>query len=132
MPHQLMPRKSYGETTDSKPVLQGVRFPHGVPNKGILMFLSYDEIVDSVYYTIGAKLKLQLKSIKRPEYLIAYHHTLGRYIRNEYLLWDIDNPLTMKDYEPILKNGIDINPNHPDCVSNRIIFDVWTRIQNES
>lgn len=50
--------------------------------------------------------------------LIRYHHTLGTAIRNEFELWKFP-------WEPEIVAGIDVSPNHPDAISQRIIVDVW-------
>lgn len=52
--------------------------------------------------------------------LIKYHHSLGTQIRNEFLLWE-------HPWEPEIVDGVDMSPNHPDSVSQRIIVDVWKR-----
>lgn len=50
-----------------------------------------------------------------------YHHGMGTWIRNEYHLWHPENPYTMKDYIPELKDGVDYNPRHADNMSGDIL-----------
>ena len=51
--------------------------------------------------------------------LIQYHHSLGRYIRNQYKLWE-------NKWEPELDHeGVDMSPYHPDAISNEIIRLIW-------
>ena len=57
------------------------------------------------------------------EELISYHTTLGRKIRNEFKLWDIE-------WKPEIKNGVDYSPNHPDQVSMKVIETVWEKLKN--
>lgn len=52
------------------------------------------------------------------------HHTLGRWIRNTYKLWD-SHPLTQNYFSypecRDIREGIDYSEDHPDAVSNKII-----------
>lgn len=61
--------------------------------------------------------------------LIMLHHTMGRWIRNAYDLWDAANPNTMLGYEPLIENGCDCNPKHPDAVSMDVIYMMWEQLQ---
>ena len=54
--------------------------------------------------------------------LSSYHHTLGRYIRNKYNLWNIPWEPEMKEYLGCI---CDCSPFHPDAVSMTIIKEVW-------
>ena len=55
------------------------------------------------------------------EKLTKYHHTLGRWIRNEFSLWSI--PWVPE----IREDGCDYSPFHPDQVSQTIIEEVWKK-----
>lgn len=66
--------------------------------------------------------KVFLKSSK--EDLIAYHHTLGRSIRNEFKLWE-------REWKPDVRNGVDWSPDHPDALSMCVIEEVWNRLNNQ-
>lgn len=58
--------------------------------------------------------------------LISYHSSLGRAIRNEFDLWQID-------WAPMIdESGVDISPGHPDSRSMFIIKDVWRRLREEN
>lgn len=50
--------------------------------------------------------------------LVKYHSSFGRAIRNKYKLW-------ARSWEPVLKDGYDVSPNHPDALSMKIIENVW-------
>jgi hypothetical protein len=58
----------------------------------------------------------------RKDELIEWHHTLGRTIRGEFGLWE-------ENWEPILVDGVDMSPNHPDAISMSIIEEIWRRVQ---
>lgn len=94
------------------------------------MFKTFEEIIeDMMLFQLEEEIKRQLRSLKEDD-LIRLHHSVGQVIRNEYNLWDKDNPLTMLNYEPMLsEEGIDYNPKHPDSVSMDIIKTVWKRLQ---
>lgn len=50
--------------------------------------------------------------------LVMVHHTIGRHIRNRYKLWELE-------WEPVIKDGVDISEHHPDAVSMRVIEAVY-------
>lgn len=56
--------------------------------------------------------------------LCLYHHGLGTQIRNRFHLWE-------HKWEPVLENGIDVSPNHPDAISMRVIEMIWDRLDKE-
>lgn len=92
------------------------------------------ESVDRIADDFIAKAK-EARSLETEEYqafidtpvtsLHAYHHGLGRNIRNLYRLWEENHPLTagwhahpeLRD----IRNGTDFSKNHPDAVSMDII-----------
>ncbi len=55
--------------------------------------------------------------------LIRYHHTLGREIRNHFELWKYS-------WVQQIEDGIDMSPDHPDFISQRIIEDVWKKLNS--
>jgi len=57
--------------------------------------------------------------------LVLFHNTLGRYIRNNFNLWETK-------WTPELLNEIDISPDHPDQLSMNIIETVWEELKNEN
>lgn len=94
-----------------------------------MMYLSEFEIAaDIMLYKLSEDAKAALRRIDRED-LIHLHYTVGRSIREEYLLWDKDNPYTMLNYQPTIVDGVDINPNHPDAVSHRVLELIWSRMQ---
>lgn len=58
----------------------------------------------------------------------GYHHGFGTMVRNEFHLWHPENPFTMKDYVPELRNGVDYNPRHPDNTSGYIFRKLHERL----
>lgn len=59
---------------------------------------------------------------KREQALVAFHHSLGRQIRNHFRLWDYP-------WTPDMQGHFDRSPEHPDQVSQRVIVEVWRRMQ---
>lgn len=59
---------------------------------------------------------------------IAYHHGLGTAVRNEFHLWHPENPYTMKDYVPEIRDGGDYNPKHADNMSGYILKQLHARL----
>lgn len=57
------------------------------------------------------------------EKLEMYHSSLGRSIRNEFKLWD-------NEWVPVIQDGTDCSPDHPDQVSMKVIETVWERLQS--
>lgn len=93
------------------------------------MFMTFDEIVnDLLLYQWSEKDKQVLKNTPEKD-LIMYHHSVGRWIRNHYKLWDKNNPLTLKDYQPNIQNGVDYSERHPDAISMKIIVTAWKQLQ---
>ena len=88
-------------------------------------FLSPQEIVDVLFE--------RLKDTKGVEDFIEgepimYHHGLGTAVRNEFHLWHPENPFTMKDYVPEIRNGADYNPRHADNTSGRILEELHKQL----
>ena len=107
------------------------------------MFLTEEEIVDNLIsgiYMISTKGKSQiaeLKSVPRKD-MVKYYRTAGMYIRNEYKLWDIDNPLTQEwrndrilGNDRYMEDGVDCHPYHPDAISMRILYAIWDKVNND-
>ena len=53
--------------------------------------------------------------------LVKFHHTFGMAIRNQYGLWKFPWEKQIEDRG----TPIDISPDHPDAVSERIIEKLW-------
>ena len=53
-------------------------------------------------------------------HLTEFHHSFGRYIRNNYNLWEIP-------HTPELIDGVDHSPDHPDNLSSTITKELWKR-----
>lgn len=87
------------------------------------MALTIDEIINEVHKETASwseedQTEFFLGPLKG-ESLIGYHTGLGRYIRNKYNLWGTK-------WNPVLIDGIDHSPYHPDAVSQTIIEKVWS------
>lgn len=97
-------------------------------------YLTLTEIVHDIVYNMHEKDREYLLALPKKD-LIKLHHTWGQHIRNFYKLWDPNNPLTMKDYEPVVAivGGIecDVSPKHPDAISSKIMSEVWTKLHTE-
>lgn len=80
-------------------------------------YLTASEIVDDIYGKIDNESRLLLSGIEDERDLIQFHHSTGRYIRNHYGLWNLDNTL--------------VKDTHPDDLSMAIITLVWKRVRAE-
>jgi hypothetical protein len=58
--------------------------------------------------------------------LIMYHHDLGRWIRNNWGLWEPD-----AEKSPLLKHMKELGFIHPDDMSQAIITEFWNRMNNQ-
>lgn len=74
-----------------------------------------------VYNNVPISDQFDFKHASESE-LIEWHDSLGRDIRNEFGLWDTP-------WEPVLVEGVDMSPNHPDAISMDIIKEIWRRVQ---
>lgn len=93
------------------------------------MFMTFDEIIeDLMLYRLDMKAISSLRKISESE-IIELHKITSTSICVEYDLWNIDNPLTLKNYVPQLEHGIDVNPKHPESMSYKIIHSIWKRIK---
>lgn len=83
-------------------------------------FMSREQIVNSIISRLTREDRNYIATCKHSN-LIMLHFSFGMWIRNEYMLWYLNNPLT-KDYQ----SGDD--PRHPDNFSFGIIEDVWRQL----
>lgn len=91
-----------------------------------LRFMTEDEIVEDIVAEIkraGSEAVQAWKGAKFDE-LIRLHHSVGQNIRNQFGLWEEDNPNVKHNPEPN-EHGIVDDPLFPDQVSQRIIERVW-------
>lgn len=58
--------------------------------------------------------------------LALYHHGLGRWIRNNWGLWEEDD-----EKSPLLKHMKSLGFQHPDDMSQAIITEFWNRMNNQ-
>jgi hypothetical protein len=84
---------------------------------------------DMVTQVVALLKKDTLKEIKKEfvntpkDQLVKFHSTLGRTIRNEFKLWEIE-------WKPEIRNGVDYSPDHPDQLSMRVMEEVWEKLKN--
>ena len=91
------------------------------------MIYNKEEIIQKVYSEILKEpdFATEFFGFENKERLIQYHHSFGRYIRNEYGLWN-------STWTPeIDEEGVDCSPNHPDAISMDIIEQIWERYRNQ-
>lgn len=87
-------------------------------------YLSPEEIVEDLLISLSSKELKQLQKTTEKD-LIFYHMSLGKYIRNEYKLWEPKNPYIV----PLRKTHAEYQPLHPDELSFTIIGMLWKRLQ---
>lgn len=97
-----------------------------------MKYLTKEEIVDKEYARLTEE---DLKAINALTDSTLLHHGYGTWLRNDYDLWNVANPLTrpwFRDCALAERDGIDgkhaymidgtdYHPNHPDQVSDDII-----------
>lgn len=76
-------------------------------------FWDKDKIIRYCVYTLRDEDILILLSLTKEE-MIQYHHSVGRWIRNTFKLWFVDNPI--------------LNGKHPDDVSSEILEGIWETV----
>lgn len=103
---------------------------------------SVKEIVDDIITTLNPEDVHYITNMSL-EKMQALHHSTGRSIRNEYKLWDENNPLTKQWFldckeseltgtpHQHMKEGIDWHPNHPDSVSNDVLTLLWKELNEK-
>ena len=85
------------------------------------MFLSEQGIVSDLLLRQWTEADKQILKNTPFGDLIQYHHNVGNWIRNNYKLWDANNPyVDTKD---------SYGDKFPDQVSQRIIETCWTKLQ---
>jgi len=106
-----------------------VAISHGFEGEAHVPYFTEAQIVDDLAERHkGAKDIAQFMEMGRTGQLGMYHHGFGTWIRNNYKLWHKDNPHTMKDYVPEIRDGVDYSPRHPDAVSTRIIEALYAKL----
>ncbi|MCP4368297.1 MAG: hypothetical protein GY797_09355 [Deltaproteobacteria bacterium] len=80
------------------------------------------EVLDTILSEMGLPDRQFIKNTKEKD-LIMFHHSIGRQIRNQFLLWD-GNIKLAEDMG--LEKGT-----HADEVSQKIIEALWKRLQEE-
>lgn len=93
-------------------------------------YQTFDEIVDIIFEELNDESKRVLRETAKDD-LVLFHHTTGRAIRNDFLLWDPNNPITAEWERKADPDGVDRSPHHPDAISMRIIERVWEKVNGE-
>jgi hypothetical protein len=109
-----------------------------------MIYLTEDEIVDNIISTMmmisstGQSDIDYLKTLERKQ-MGMFHHGVGTNIRNEYQLWDENNPLTKPWFvarangeTEFMVDGVDCHPCHPDAVSMNILYKIWDRTNDQN
>ena len=86
-------------------------------------FLDEDQIIKDLIKKINEEedVKERWLGLNKSQ-LIRLHPTTGQKIRNQYRLWDKENPYTQSDTK---------HKNFPDAMSQRIIEKVWRQLQDD-
>jgi len=71
-------------------------------------FSSEEEIVDLEFEELKQASFKDIQAFIKYGSSIGYHY--GMHVRNKYHLWHPENPHTMKNYVPEIKNGADCSP----------------------
>jgi len=100
-------------------------------------FLTVTQIVNQEFNRLTDEELAHLETISLED-MLGFHHTAGMGIRNEYHLWDKENPLTAQWFadneagqNKYLKDGVDYSPFHPDAVSNDILKYLWVKVHEQ-
>lgn len=102
-------------------------------------YLSKAQIVEDLYTNLEYEDRQALRKMyPNEESLVSLHHGYGTFIRNEYKLWEAENPLTQQWFtdcdeaqdgqHEFMVDGVDYHPQHPDEVSMDIIEEVWRKV----
>lgn len=83
------------------------------------LYASPERIANEIAIALTPEERAILK-LSSKQSMIRYHHTVGRFIRNHYRLWDEENP-----YTDVSDPSDD---HHPDQVSHTILEKVWERV----
>ena len=77
------------------------------------------EIAEDFFSTMDSVERKFVEDIPNRNFMSLYHDTVGRFIRNEYHLWE------RPPHRPEIVDGIDTSPQHPDAISGRILELIW-------
>lgn len=94
-------------------------------------FLSPDEIVEVLLSELSYEGRHNILYFNDAENMIAFHHSVGREIRNRFDLWSADNPYTEIGNESTDVYCVD-NPKHPDEVSHEILKKLWKVVHDQN
>lgn len=89
-----------------------------------------NRIVQELLQWLPIEEKLDVMLMPKKD-LILLHRSLGQAIRNEFELWSDDHPVTKmwKGDGPLLEDGCDVHPCHPDQFSFSCIEALWLKLQ---
>lgn len=96
-----------------------------------MTYMTFEQIVDDIVSKMTDEDKTELSKLEAKD-MIKFHHGVGTFIRNEYKLWERNNPLTAlwvidneSGNEKFIVDGVDHHPCHPDAVSMDILYGIW-------
>lgn len=99
-----------------------------------MSFLNKEQIIDDVVSKMTEEDKQELATLQYED-MIKFHHGVGTFIRNEYKLWERNNPLTAlwvidneSGNEKFIIDGVDHHPCHPDAVSMDILYGIYEKV----
>lgn len=84
----------------------------------IVNYRSEESIAREVFKNLSWEEFDLIGTIPTSHDMMEFHHSVGRYIRNHYKLWE-------RGYIPVIVNGVDVAEDHPDAISSRILERVW-------
>lgn len=87
----------------------------------IVNYRTEESIARDVYKSLSFREMDIIGAVTHPVDMSQFHHTLGADIRNRYHLW-------WRDHTPVIYQGVDMSPYHPDQISNRILKRVWEMV----
>lgn len=109
-----------------------------------MSFLSEAEIVEDILRKLSEEDRNYIRANRKEIEAVYFDGSFGRWIRNQYNLWDEANPHTMLNYVPQMEKWsdpdfpnvviegdteCDMNPKHPDNFSGNIRKEVYRRIR---
>lgn len=87
---------------------------------------SEQEIAEHFYLEMSDDDIQTVKDVPDKQFMSIFHDTVGRYIRNEYNLWQ------RPKWRAEIVDGIDISPQHPDAISGRVLEIIWELCNDNS
>lgn len=84
-------------------------------------YMTNEQVADHMFSLMHPDSKHAIRKVPIIEDMIKYHHGVGTGIRNEYGMWNDDNP-----HSNINVDG----PNFPDQRSHEVLKMIWQKVHN--